>query len=49
MKNNRNYKLDLSGNKTLSREEYIKFLSEFSKFLGKNKRKIKKIKGNFVL
>ncbi|MGC8729660.1 MAG: hypothetical protein ACP5SD_10390 [Elusimicrobiales bacterium] len=49
MKNNRKYKLDLSGNKTLSPEEYIKFLNEFAKFLGKGKRKNEKIKGKFVL
>lgn len=49
MKNNRKYKLDLSGNMTLSPEEYIKFLNEFAKFVGKNKRKSEKIKGKFVL
>ncbi|MEW6011839.1 MAG: hypothetical protein AB1602_00415 [Elusimicrobiota bacterium] len=49
MKNNRKYKLDLSENKTLSPQEYIKFLNEFAKFVGKNKRKSEKIKGKFVL
>ncbi len=49
MKNNRKYKLDLSGNKTLSPKEYMRFLNEFAKFLGKNKKKSEKIKGKFVL
>lgn len=49
MKNNRKYKLDLSGNITISSEEHIRFLNEFAKFVGKNKRKSKKTKGKFIL